>query len=137
MVDIVAPMDTSNDTAVIEDTAASAISFATVYDALFAGPYNCSSGYCHGSGAGGLTVTDETGTHFALANQNAVNPICGLTKLVVPGDPEQSLLWRRVRPSAEDAGDPCAPPKMPDGSDGVDAATADLVYSWIADGALP
>ena len=97
---------------------------------------SCGNGYCHGGGAGGFSITDETGTHFALVDQSAISAVCGLTKLVVPGDPESSILWRRLRPIAQDGDDICAP-KMPQGSQGLDDAEWQLVYDWIAGGALP
>jgi hypothetical protein len=113
-----------------------AIAFDQVYAAVFASDYGCSGGYCHGSAAGGFSVSDEVGTYFALVDQYAIAPLCGATKLVVPGDPESSLLWLRLRPAAMDGDDVCAP-KMPAGSAGLDADTAQLVYDWILGGAQP
>lgn len=103
--------------------------FAMVFEAE-----GCTGGYCHGSGQGGLMLSDAATTHGNLVNVDAANPMCDLTKLVVPGEPEQSILWMRVRPAAQDEGSPCAP-KMPAGSDGLDAAEAQLIYDWIAAGA--
>ena len=115
---------------------ASATSFGEIFSVVFGGTYSCGNGYCHGGGTGGFQVSDATLTHFNLVNQSAVSPVCGLTQLVVPGDPESSILWRSVRPVDLDGGDTCAP-KMPQGSDGMAEADAQLVYDWIADGALP
>ena len=152
---------TPEDTAVVEDTTADTAStgdvassdaamedatagdttmaepptYSQIHEAFFGGD-GCGNGYCHGGGAGGFSISDETGTHFALVNQNAITPLCGLTQLVVPGDPESSLLWRRVRPIALDGDDLCAP-KMPQGSEGMDAESAQMIYDWIAAGALP
>lgn len=111
------------------------VTFSEVYASVFVG-LSCGNGYCHGGGAGGFSITDETGTHFALVDQSAISAVCGLTKLVVPGDPESSILWRRLRPIAQDGDDLCAP-KMPQGSQGLDDAESQLVYDWIAGGALP
>ena len=118
-----------------DTTTAKPPAFSDIHGQLF-GDYSCGNGYCHGGGAGGFSISDESGTHFALVNQNAITPLCGLTKLVVPGDPESSLLWRRVRPIALDGDDVCAP-KMPNGSEGMDAESAQMIYDWIAAGALP
>ena len=96
----------------------------------------CSGGSCHGSAAGGFVITDQAGTYFQLAGQPATNPLCGLAKRVEPGDPDSSILWHRVRPSDLDSTDaPCAP-KMPKGSEGLDDDLAQLIYDWIAAGAL-
>jgi hypothetical protein len=62
--------------------------------------------------------------------------VCGLTKRVVPGEPDQSIMWMRARPLAMDMGNPCAD-KMPQGTDGLGDADAQVVYDWIAGGALP
>ncbi len=117
------------------ETTAETVTFSKIFTEVF-GEYSCGNGYCHGAGAGGFSITDETGTHFALVNQNAMTGACGLSQLVVPGDPESSILWRRLRPIELDEGDVCAP-KMPQGSAGIDAEGSQLVYDWIAQGALP
>jgi hypothetical protein len=98
----------------------------------------CTAGYCHGAGANGLTMTDAANTHTNLVGVDATDAVCGLTKRVVAGEPEQSILWMRVRPAALDGGMPCAV-KMPnDGTDnGLSEADAAIVYDWIAAGALP
>ena len=136
--DATEPVSDVTDTAVSDtttDTTSPPVSFAQVYTEVFEAN-SCSNGYCHGAGAGGFTISDETGAHFALVNQNAMAPSWGLTQLVVPGDPEASILWRRLRPIALDEGDVCAP-KMPQGTQGVNAEASQLVYDWIAGGALP
>jgi hypothetical protein len=123
---------------VAADVPTDPITFTEVFETVLAGEAGCSGGYCHGGGAGGLLMTDETGTHFALVNQSAIVSVCGLTQLVVPGDPESSILWRRARPMAWDGGDACAG-KMPYGSDLglVDEGQAQLLFDWIEEGALP
>ena len=57
--------------------------FAMVFEAE-----GCTGGYCHGSGQGGLMLSDAATTHGNLVNVDAANPMCDLTKLVVPGEPE-------------------------------------------------
>lgn len=121
------------------DVAADPVTFTEVFEKVLDGEAGCSGGYCHGGSAGGFTITDAIGTHFVIVNQNAIAPICGLTKLVVPGDPESSILWRRARPVAWDDGDVCDIVKMPKGPDlGLeDEEHAQLLYDWIEEGALP
>jgi hypothetical protein len=70
----------------------------------------------------------------ALVDVVAFNPMCGFEQLVVPGDPEQSLLWHRVLPVEEGQGEPCVP-KMPAGTSGLSVEDAQRVYDWIAAGA--
>ena len=76
---------------------------------------------------------DVDTVHDNMVNKVATTPACGLTMLVVPGKPEESILWHRVKP-LEDGETPCAP-KMPAGSDGLSAEQAQLVYDWILSGA--
>ena len=111
-------------------TAATATArFADVFDAVFA-EAGCGAGYCHGS-----PMASAEGMYDFLVDQpGAATTTCDATVLVVPGDPEASLLWLRIRPQSMDDGEPCAQ-KMPGGSTGLSRAKAMLVYDWILDGA--
>lgn len=111
-------------------------SFQRLYDEVFA-PEGCTAGYCHGASAGGLDGLDADTLYAALVDVEAQAAACGLTRRVVPGDPESSILWYRVRPSSLDDGAPCAA-KMPAGmgDTGLSEEAALLVYDWIAGGAL-
>ena len=108
--------------------------FAEVYQILEL--QGCTAGYCHGAGQGGLTMTDAATSYMNLVGVDATTSVCGLQQRVVPGDPDQSIMWRRVRPLAMDMGMACAD-KMPQGTDGLPDAEAQVVYDWIAGGALP
>lgn len=116
------------------DTGAAVPSFTEVYETVLVGQ-GCTAGYCHGGMAGGLELTDEATSYANLVEVAATMAVCELTERVVPGAPEQSILWMRVRPAAEDMGMACAP-KMPQGSMGLPDAEAKLVNDWIAGGAL-
>lgn len=116
------------------ETGTAAPSFTEVYESVIVGQ-GCTAGYCHGGMAGGLELTDEATSYANLVEVDATMAACGLTQRVVPGAPEQSILWMRVRPAAEDMGMACAP-KMPQGSMGLSDADATLVKEWIAGGAL-
>jgi hypothetical protein len=116
------------------ETGTGAPSFTEVYESVIVGQ-GCTAGYCHGGMAGGLELTDEATSYANLVEVDATMAVCGLTQRVVPGAPEQSILWMRVRPAAEDMGMACAP-KMPQGSMGLADADATLVKEWIAGGAL-
>jgi hypothetical protein len=125
---------TSGSTGDATETGTGGPTFLDVYEQILM-PEGCTGGYCHGGMAGGLVMTDEATSYANLVEVAATLPICGLTVRVVPGAPEESIMWRRVRPAALDMGDMCAP-KMPQGSMGLDDAKAQLVYDWIAAGAL-
>jgi hypothetical protein len=109
--------------------------FAAVHQLLV--DQGCTAGYCHGANANGLTMTDAATSYMNLVGVAATDAVCGLTQRVVPGEPEQSIMWMRVRPAALDGGMACAM-KMPSGSDdGLTEADAQIIYDWIAAGALP
>lgn len=110
------------------DATPGAPSFAAVWPVLEG--YGCSGGYCHGGGAGGLTMADEQGAYDSLVE---VASTCDGSLRVAPGLPAQSLLWSKVDPDAE----PSCGPKMPYGGDPIDDADAVLIRSWIEGGALP
>jgi hypothetical protein len=110
------------------------VTFTEVYEQVIM-PKACNSGYCHGGGAGGLELTDEATSYANLVDMAAASPACGQSMRVVPGSLDESILWYRVRPSALDAGNPCAS-KMPQGSMGLSDAEAQLVEDWISGGAL-
>ncbi|MFY0536879.1 hypothetical protein [Nannocystis pusilla] len=81
-----------------------------------------------------LVMSDQAVAYANLVEVAAAEAACGLSVRVVPGAPEESALWRRVRPAVLDDGDMCAA-KMPLGSMGLAEAEAQLVYDWIAAGA--
>ena len=117
-----------------EETGAADVSFTEVYEQIIM-PKGCNTGYCHGGGAGGLTMTDEATSYANLVEMVATTPVCGQSMRVTPGSLDESSVWYRVRPAALDDGNPCAP-KMPQGSMGLTEAEAQLVDDWISGGAL-
>lgn len=116
-----------------EDTGAPppAVTYAQVWDEVLV-PQGCTAGYCHGAQAGGMLLQSAEQSLGEIVGQDATQESCGLTVRVVPGEPEESVLWARVRPEA----DGCEP-KMPMGSSGLSEADAKLVHDWIAGGAQP
>jgi hypothetical protein len=108
-------------------------SFAEVYESVFM-QRGCLSNYCHGAMATELVMSDAAVAYANLVESAATEASCGVSVRVVPGAPEESVLWRRVRPAALDAGDMCAA-KMPLGTMGLEEAEAQLVHDWIAAGA--
>ncbi len=118
------------------ETGTGAVSFTDVYEQVIL-PNGCNAGYCHGGGAGGLTMTDEATSYANLVEVAAAAALCDQTMRVVPGSLDESILWYRVRPSAQDGDELCAQnSKMPMGSMGLSDAEAKLVSDWISGGAL-
>ncbi len=118
------------------DTGEAAVTFQAVYEQVIV-TNGCNNGYCHGSGLGGLYMGDAASSYASLVGVAAAAPMCDQTALVVPGSLEQSILWYRVRPLAQDDGMPCAP-KMPQAmmSVGLPEDQAQLVSDWISGGAV-
>jgi len=93
---------------------------------------NCSSG-CH------LTTSFPSGTFGmatrALAYQNMVGVDCGGNacrgrKRVVPGDPEMSVLYKKIQREA-----PCGDPMPPEDGKELSSDQVELVRQWILAGA--
>lgn len=116
------------------ETGTAEVSFTAVYEQVLL-PNGCTSGYCHGMGAGGLEMTDEATSYANLVEVSATAAACGQSMRVVPGSLEASILWYRVRPAALDDVPACAA-KMPVGSMGLTEVEAQLVNDWIVGGAL-
>ena len=114
-------------------TTAGSNTLSDIFEPIFQNQ-GCTAGYCHG-GSGDELLLSDVDTIFAnLVDQAASISACGLTYRVVPGNPEESILWHRVKPMA-DGEEPCVS-KMPMGSNGLSEADAQLVYDWIKDGAV-
>jgi hypothetical protein len=106
--------------------------FARLYAEVFH-PANCASPYCHpgdhdegfeGAAFGRWLLTSES-----ISFECSENP----RPLVVPGDPEASLLYLKVAPGLEVCGEkmPLAGPS----EGGLPPEQAERVRAWIADGA--
>lgn len=116
-----------------------AATFTTVYTTIIA--TKCAP--CHTTAAGDgvtdgmLDMTSQSNAFTNLVNVAAAGTSCATSgtaglKRVVPSDSAASLLYQKVDP---DVGAPCGS-KMPLGSvDGLDEASADMIKSWIDDGA--
>ena len=63
--------------------------------------------------------------------------MCGRTHYVVPGAPEDSILWLRVRDTTDEDAE-CGVSKMPkDRQEPLSPEVTALVYDWILAGAEP
>ena len=113
------------------NTTVEGTSLATFYEEFFP-TLGCTSGYCHATF--GLGSAEDV--YAAFVNVEAPQPLCGRTHYVVPGEPEQSILWLRVRDIEDD--DDCDIIKMPkDRTENLDPEMAGMIYDWIAGGANP
>lgn len=111
------------------------VSFATVFNEVLS-PKGCTGGYCHAGHAGGMLMDSLETAYENLVNKEASTPTdCEATMRVVPGNPDASILWIRVRPDADDC--LTAEQKMPPSGDGLSDAERKLIHDWILTGANP
>lgn len=97
----------------------------------------CAQPFCHLGAAGSTPIfMDKESSYHALVNMPAGGTKCadsGAT-LVVPGQPDQSLLYRKIeRPSPMDL---CGDPMPGGGQAQLDDGGIEQIRSWIAQGAL-
>jgi len=100
---------------------------------------NCGGPLCHTLTAGGFMLGPKDQLHAALVDQPASGKDCKLPAdagpgatafiLVIPGDPDQSLLYQKL------TGIQSCGKKMPDTAKPLTADQIELVHDWIADGA--
>lgn len=116
-------------------SAAPAATFSTIYDMLFPRTTNAHCDMCHGLPAfdasnGNLsTGMDKTSTYGALVGKKSMGSKCMDRSLVVPGQPDMSLLLQKVMPNP-----PCGL-RMPNGGAPLSDAQIEMIRSWIAAGA--
>jgi len=75
------------------------------------------------------TGTTRAETYAALMDRTSVSTACAGRTVVIPGDPDNSLLVLKV------AGQPPCGNRMPLGGQVLDAAQIQMIRSWIAAGA--
>ena len=97
------------------------LSFTDIYEAVFENN-GCANGYCHSAPFEGLNFLTVDDAYAALVNQVSPFPQCEVETYVVPGDPEASLLWHKVRPATDEG--PWCGEKMPLGTLGLSEAAA-------------
>jgi len=104
----------------------SGATWTEVYDSIFP---RCTS--CHGgdTGDGDLALGDDAQSAYAaLVGQTSTSPTCGQQPYVVPGEPDQSLLFAKL------TAPPCGA-VMPYRATPLSDTELELVRSWIAAGA--
>jgi hypothetical protein len=112
------------------DTSAPSPRFQAVFEEVFVAG-GCTSGYCHGV-SGTLPMTTAETAYAWLVGVRSGWVACAGEVRVIPGRPEESLLWRKLAPEV-----PACGRKMPLGRDPLPAAKRNLVRRWIEGGALP
>ncbi|MBP48218.1 MAG: hypothetical protein CMH53_09810 [Myxococcales bacterium] len=121
------------DTNVAQDTAPPGPAWSEVHSKIIAP--SCGGGYCHGGGNNPFKVTGDASTDYqALLNGQAGGKKadkCTSKAYIVPGAPEQSLIWLK---SDKNANHGCGN-KMPPVSKGLSQQMSDLLKDWIAAGA--
>ena len=117
------------------DSETPAATFSTIYPLLFPRSTKAQCTFCHGLPAndlsnGNLAMGGEQATAYAaLVNMISTSSMCGGMALVVPGDPEASLLIHKINGTQ-----PCGD-RMPQGGDPLPRAQVTMVTNWVAAGA--
>jgi hypothetical protein len=119
------------------DAPAPAAKFSEIYAQIFPAMSKAKCNFCHSQPASqvsnGKLYTGAEGevhtAYAALVGQTSVSKDCAGKALVVPGKPEESLLYTKLS-----ATPPCGA-EMPFGGGALPEAQVEMVRSWIAAGA--
>lgn len=102
-------------------------SFATNIVEIF-NRAGCTSGNCHGNGAGGMTLGTAAVSFASLVN--IASPNCAGETRVIPNDAANSYLLKKV------LGTQACGARMPLGGGALDATDIGNITNWINTGAL-
>lgn len=97
----------------------------------------CSNAVCHGDAeAGELGLTGQAQALMAMINADPEGEDCGndLNPMIVPGDPDASLLIHKLE-GRDENGNPVCGHVMPIGGSRVSAASVQAIRQWISAGA--
>ncbi len=123
-------VDASSVDASSVDAATAPPTFGDVYTNVLS-KYGCTSSLCHGAKSGALGYfTDSKLAYDLLVNKASKVESCQFLPLVLPGKPETSVLYTKVKTGIVTCGN-----KMPIGSQGLPEAAAKLIHDWIQAGA--
>ncbi|MCO4762111.1 MAG: hypothetical protein KC502_11440 [Myxococcales bacterium] len=112
------------------DTGNTSLTFKKVYSEVLL-KFGCTSSLCHGVKSGELAYFVDSKSAYALiVNKASKVESCQFLPLVLPGKPETSVLYTKIKAGVTTCGN-----KMPVGSQGLPESAAKLVYDWIAAGA--
>jgi hypothetical protein len=122
--------DSTTDTDSPTDSTPAGPTFGEVWDDHL--EQGCALAGCHAIGSGnGMEISESTG-HAALVGVSAVDAPGEV--YVIPGDPDNSYLIRKMEEAPGIVGDPMPPPF---GWADCCQTDIDAVRAWIAAGALP
>lgn len=109
--------------------------FSEIYATVLSTDTDSRCNFCHSMPASQVsngkfhTGMDAAETYAALLSTTSTSDACAGRSVVVPGDPEQSLLYLKV------AGQPPCGNRMPLGGSALSAAQVEMIRSWIDGGA--
>jgi len=109
--------------------------FSEIYTNILSTQTESRCNFCHSMPASQVsngmfhTGMDQAETYAALLDKTSVSTACAGRDVVVPGDPDNSLLVLKV------AGQPPCGNRMPLGGKALSAAQIRLIESWVAAGA--
>jgi hypothetical protein len=109
--------------------------FSEIYAAVLSTQTDSRCNFCHSMPASQVsngkfhTGMDAAETYAALLSTTSTSDACAGRSVVVPGDPEQSLLFLKI------AGQPPCGNRMPLGGSALTTAQVEMIRSWIAAGA--
>ncbi len=117
------------------DAPAGPATFTAVYATMFPRSTKYQCNFCHGLPSNELSNgklsmgMDQAAAYAALVAQPSTSAMCGGMELVVPGDPDRSLLYLKLAGTP-----PCGDP-MPLAGAALTATQLRTVRTWIVDGA--
>jgi hypothetical protein len=109
--------------------------FTEIYDSILSTQTDSRCNFCHSMPASQVsngmfhTGKDKTETYASILDRISTSEACSGRSVIVPGDPEQSLLYLKI------AGAPPCGNRMPLGGKALSATQVQMIRSWIAAGA--
>jgi len=109
--------------------------FSEIYDTILSTQTESRCNFCHSMPASQVsngmfhTGKDRAETYAALLGSTSASMACAGRDVVVPGEPDQSLLVLKV------SGPPPCGNRMPLGGKALSSAQIQLIKSWVAAGA--
>jgi hypothetical protein len=109
--------------------------FTQIYQTVLSTDTESRCNFCHSMPASQVsngmfhTGMDQAETYAALIDKTSLSTACSGRSVIVPFEPDQSLLFLKV------AGQPPCGNRMPLGGKALSAAQIQMIQSWIAAGA--
>ena len=109
--------------------------FTEIYETILSTQTESRCNFCHSMPASQVsngmfhTGKDQAETYASIMDRVSTSNACSGRSVIVPGDPEQSLLYLKI------AGAPPCGNRMPLGGKALSATQVQMIRSWIAAGA--